>query len=113
MAYDIIGDKLVNWHNLESAREQWPDAPDDDLVLEEILDVAQVQVMQYAGTDPEVQVPQRFRRAQLIHAKNMYTAQMVDSGGMVGEGDFQIRPHPLDWHVKQLIRPRRAVPLVR
>ena len=117
------------WHDVLSAREEWVDAPDDDSILGELLSIAAEQVMAYApaslreefegevGDDewPEgwSNPPIAFRRAQLMHAKNMWTADRVDSGGTFGDGEFQVRPHPLDWHVKQLIRPRTAVPRVR
>lgn len=117
---------MGTWHDIESARDSdWSDAPDDDDVLEELLEIAQDAVVRYMprverlayeealdAEDPW-DVPARLRKAQLMHAKNIYTSDVVDTGGGIGDGEFQIKPHPLDWHVKQLIRPRRAVPRVR
>lgn len=113
---------MSSWHNLESARLQWADAPYDDDVLEELLEVARGQVITYSPTkkaDPIVElastdVPVHYRLAQLRQATNLWTAASVDTTGGMGDGsDFVIRPHPLDWHVKQIIRPRGGAPRVR
>lgn len=42
----------------------------------------------------------------------MWNAGIVSPGGEFGEGEFTMSTHPLDWHVKQLLRPKRAVPVV-
>lgn len=117
---------MADWHTTETAAAEWSDAVGvgDDDVLEELLEVAKEQVMAYAfksdreayeaATESEpYDVPLRLRRAQLRQAENMWNAARVDSAGEIGEGSFVSSPHPLDWHIKQLIRPRRAVPRVR
>ena len=59
-------------------------------------------------------IPTRYALAQLMQAKNMWNAGRVDASGGIGDGgDFVIRPVPLDWHVKQLLRPKRGAPRVR
>lgn len=113
---------MTTWHNLESARANWDDAPYDDDQLTELLEVARTQVVAYAPerkADPIVQpdseaVPVTYRLAQLRQAQNIWTAGTVSSDGTTGDGgDFVLRPHPLDWHVKQIIRPKGARPRVR
>lgn len=116
---------MATWHTLESAREYWLDADLDDDVLQELLDIAQEQVIAYAPkvydsegavvdlTAEEADVPTNYRYGQLEQAKNLWNAGRVDASGGVGEGDFVMRPHPLDWIIKQILRPRRAVPRVR
>lgn len=113
---------MTTWHNLESARIQWADAPYDDDTLDELLEVARGQVVAYSPTkksDPivapdSVDVPVHYRLAQLRQATNIWTAGSVDTTGGIGDGsDFVIRPHPLDWHIKQIIRPRGGSPRVR
>lgn len=114
---------MATWHDIESARDQWVDAPLDDERLEELLTVACQQVVAYAPKSvrealeaddaaPD-EVPTNLRVAQLMQARNIFNAQRVDaaSGGM-GEDTFMVRPHPLDWMVKQIIRPRTGVPRV-
>lgn len=115
---------MTKWHDTESARTNWDDAPYEDEQLAELLAVARGQVIAYSPTrkddpivaaDSEV-VPVEYRLAQLRQAQNIWTAQNVNSDGGMGDGDaFTLRPvsHPLDWHVKQIIRPKGARPRVR
>lgn len=115
---------MAQWHDPESAQANWEDAPYDADELQELLDVARGQVVAYSPhkkADPivaagSVDVPVEYRLAQLRQARNIWAAQNVDSSGGIGDGgDFELRPvtHPLDWHVKQIIRPKGATPRVR
>lgn len=103
------------WHTPDTARDVWRDANQlDDTDLVELLDVAQLQILAYA-TPADVteasggNVGVNLRMAQLMQAKNIYNAARVDPSNGIGDGDsFTLTPMPLDWHVKQLIRPRTA-----
>lgn len=115
---------MANWHDRASARANWEDAPYIDDTLDELLEIARGQVVAYSphrkadpvvAADSEV-VPVEYRLAQLRQAQNIWAAQNVDSSGGMGDGgEFELRPvtHPLDWHVKQIIRPKGATPRVR
>lgn len=111
---------MANWHDIDSARDEWIDAPMNDDVLTALLAVSKQQVIAYAPrlpvvdppVDPEV-IPENYRYGQLEQAKNLYNAGRVDASGGDGDGSFVARPHPLDWIIKQILRPRRAVPRVR
>lgn len=103
------------WYDTATTRAQWRDAPDDDVALWELLEVAKDQVLSYAGGvgGPGFQVPPNLRKAQLMQARNIWNAAKVDaSNGEIGEDTFAIRPFPLDWAVRQMIRPKRALPWV-
>lgn len=113
---------MSTWHTPESASAQWDDAPLDEGDLAELLEVARVQVVTYSPhkkDDPAVApesatVPVTYRLAQLRQAQNIWTAGAVDPAGGIGDGEsFTITPHPLDWHVKQIIRPKGGRPSVR
>lgn len=111
---------MATWYDIDSARADWIDAPLNDDTLQALLDVSKQQVIAYAPrlpvpVDPEapVEVPANYRYYQLMQATNIWNAGRVDASGGVGEGEFVIRPHPLDWQIKQGLRPRRAVPHVR
>lgn len=113
---------MTTWHDTESAAYQWPDAPDDTDILEELLEVARGQVVAYSPhrkADPIVatdsdDVPVEYRLAQLRQATNLFNAGSVAPDGGLGDGgSFVMTPHPLDWHVKQIIRPKRGAPHVR
>ena len=113
---------MATWHTPASAREHWADAPgypeDEADVLVELLEVAREQVEAYAPALPlpaegeALEIPATYRYAQLMQARNIWNASTVSPGGDLGEGDFTITVHPLDWTVKQMLRPKRAVPVV-
>lgn len=98
---------MAEWHTLDSARDQWDDAPLDDDYLQELLDVAKDAVLTYghALTEEEA-VPTRYRVAQLMQARNIFNASKASAGGDLDGSSFGISTAPLDWQVKQLIRPR-------
>lgn len=104
----------MTWHDEETARDEWESAPTNDDVLTQLLEVSKQQVIAYAPKLAEdAAVPVNYRYGQLEQAKNLYNASSVDSSGGMGEGEFVMRPHPLDWIIKQILRPKRAVPRVR
>ncbi|WP_157001436.1 hypothetical protein [Agromyces laixinhei] len=106
----VVQDPDSPWCTLDSIRDEWPDAETiDDGPLWRLLSLAREQVLAYAPTlaegDP---VPERYREAQRVQARNVWNASRVAPDGGIGSDDFVIRPFPLDWHVKQIIRPKRA-----
>lgn len=109
----IIQDDSTGWHTLDSIRDQWDSAPDDDMVLYELLEVAKNDVIAYAPKLGEgVKPPLHYRRGQQLHARNGWNAGAVDTTGVIGDTGFVVRPFPLDWAVKQTLRPKRGVPVV-
>lgn len=121
-----------SWHTVTTARDEWVDAPVDEVGLATLLTVAKNDVISYAPkfTDPDTgvvslgyidpvsgiisavtdnTVPADYRLAQLMQARNTWNANKVDpSNGQMGDDTFVMRPFPLDWFVKQLIRPNRG-----
>lgn len=100
------------WHTLDTARDDWRDAPGFDAWLYECLWVARNDVIAFAPKLAEGQRPPlNYRRAQIMQARNLWNAGKVDpSSGGIGEDTFVLRPFPLDWTIKQTLRPKRAVP---
>ena len=102
------------WHTIDSARREWPGATSDDARLLELLDVSRIQVLEYA---PELEdgatVPVNYKAAQLMQARNVWNAYQTDPNSNVyGPDGFSVPVYPLDWSVKQMLRPKRAVPVV-
>lgn len=111
----IIVEDEDGWSTLDAARNGWPDAEAlDDVTLWELLQVARHQVLEYARHIPDGDViPLSYVRAQVMQSRNILNAARVDAAaGGDGEGSFMLRPYPLDWTIKQLVRPRAGKPVV-
>ncbi len=112
---------MAQWHTVESARDQWPDAPSDygddgDDTLTTLLAVAQDAVIAYAPAvaDPLTDIPDGYRHAQLMQARNVWNASKASAGGGdIDGGQYGISAgFPLDWQVRQLIRPKHGRPWI-
>ncbi len=111
----VADDTSSEWSTLARARDQWIDARAiDDAMLFELLMLSQHQILEYAPVLAEgAAIPLNYKMAQISQAKNVYNGSLVDAGsGDIGEGTFAIRPFPLDWQIKQILRPRRGTPVV-
>ena len=112
---------MAHWHDIDSARDLWDDAPLDDDELTELLEVAADAVVSFAPAlvvavapgDHEGVIPVAWRRAQLMQARNIHNADLVTPGGEVGADGFVRTIHPLDWQIKQILRPKKGAPRAR
>lgn len=107
-AFIVVEDRN-EWHTLHSAREEWRDAPRDDVALHTILTLARDEVEAYARIGASWAT---IRQGQIMQARTLWNAAKVDASGTLGDGTFQITPRPLDWMVRQVLRPKTAVPKV-
>lgn len=105
----FVVEALDGWYTLWEAREDWAQAPHLDHQAFELLQMAREQCLEYAPLAEGAAVPGRHRQAQLMQARNIWNSQKVDpaTGGIDGES-FVITPHPLDWMIKQILRPNRG-----
>lgn len=110
----VAQDDSDGWNSLDTARDLWADAPRSDLALYEVLEVAKNEILNFAPElSEDAPIPNSYRRAQLMNARDVWNASKVDAGsGELGEETFAIRPFPLDWSIKQILRPRRGAPTV-
>jgi len=99
----------IGWHTLDTARDGWLDAPDEDDQLWELLESARIQCEAYAPPLGDV-VPVNYRQAQLMQARNLWQSVRQDPGSQLGPDGMTITVFPLDWIVKALLRPKRGVP---
>lgn len=105
----------TDWLTEVEVATLWVDAPDDAFTLGLLMNAALAQVLAFAPAAPgdsPTPVPPNFKLAQLMQTRNLWNASQVDPGGSMGESDFAVRPFPLDWQVKALLRPKSATPLV-
>lgn len=100
------------WHTLESAREQWTDAPYVDSTLSDLLETARIQCEAFAPAVTGPVAPVNYRQAQLLQVRNLWQATTKNVGGDIDAGGFSMPVYPLDWIVKGLLRPKRGVPIV-
>lgn len=108
----VVQDQFSEWHTLDSARGDWADAEHiGDMALWELLEVARNDVLSFApALAVDVPVPVHYRKAQIMQARNILNATGVDpASGDDGAGSFVIRPFPLDWQIKQTLRPKRGL----
>lgn len=115
---------LVPWYSVATIRAKdpetgtsvWDEAADlPDSLLTDLLFLARSSVEAYApvlpADTPAGRCPVAYRHAQLMQTRNLWNATEVDSGGGFGGDDFSIRPMPLDWIIKQILRPKTGVPV--
>jgi hypothetical protein len=129
---------MATWHTIESARDEWPDAPSDygdggDGTLTTLLAVSKEAVLAYAPSsaappeptyiqdedgyivevDPADVIPDGWRAAQLMQARNVWNSSKSSSSGDLDGGQYGIAVgFPLDWQVRQLIRPKTGKPWI-
>jgi len=107
----------VAWHTATTIAADWPDAEDvPAALLNDLLNVARAAVEEFAPVLPAEMVedglcPASYRLAHFMQTRNLWNAVEVTPGGDFGDDTYSMRPVPLDWIVKQLLRPKRAVPV--
>lgn len=100
---------IIGWVDTEDVIDEWADAPDGEL-LASYLDAAYEQCVEYlppeTDLDPET-VPARWPKAQLMQARALYRAVAAGSGDQIGADGMTVTVFPMDWTVRNLLRPRR------
>jgi hypothetical protein len=108
--FKFIVQEIDGWLTLEMARAQWADAPLDDVLLFQILDTAKEQCLAYAPALAEgAPIPQRYVQAELMQARAIYQSVIANQQDNVGVEGFQVRVFPLDFTIRALLRPKRAI----
>lgn len=98
------------WLDLQTARNQWADAPLDDIFLHQILDTAKKQCQKYAPALPALQHPPiEYVQAQLIQARAIYQNVISNNNDTTGLEGFTVRIFPLDYNIRAMLRPKRAI----
>jgi hypothetical protein len=99
----------VGWTTTEQARAGWPDAPKSDERLNALLLAAYESGVIYAPAIPDgAAVPQRYKEAQLLTARAIWTAAraQADALGLNDDGVNLATVTPtLSGQIQQLYRP--------
>ncbi len=89
----------------------WADAPQPDAVLTALLTSAQRDCMAFldvptdTALDADAFVAASWKQAVIVQARGRYRALVAGGAESIG-ADFPITIHPLDWAVKQLLKPK-------
>jgi hypothetical protein len=109
----VAQDPDSEWHTLDSIREDWPDGETiSDAMLWTLLEIVRQQIAEFGTTLTGTAALDATNYAQRVQVRNTWNAAKVSPAGEFGGDEFVIRPFPLDWHVKQILRPKRGVPVV-
>jgi hypothetical protein len=110
----VVQERATGWYTLEWARSAWRDAPMSDERLFTILEVAKTQVLAWGVALAEDELPpMNYREAQLMQARNIWNTAKTDPANYgIGDEALIIRPFPMDWTVKAIIRPKSPKPVV-
>lgn len=108
--WPFIVQEIDGWLTLDRARLDWADAPQDDVLLYRILEAAKAQCVAYA---PVLAVgallPLRYVQAQAMQARALYQSIIANQNDTVGVDGFAVRVFPLDFTIRALLRPKRAI----
>lgn len=109
-ALEIVVEQVNGWLTLEQARQLWADAPLDDVFLAKLLDTAKEQCVAYAPVlAVGAAVPARYSQAQLTQARALYQSTIANQNDNVGIEGFTVRVFPLDFTIRAMLRPKRAI----
>jgi len=101
------------WVSDVEAEELWPDAAAlDPDVLALLLTGAHEACVQFAPVPEPTPVPARYKLAQVSQAKAVYRSLVAGTDGTIGLDGQAVAVFPLDWNVKQHLRPARGRPLI-
>lgn len=103
------------WASLEAARAQWADAEQmEDPELTQYLAAAYEQCVEFAPelADGQTVIPQRLVQAQVMQARAIWRSLTAGDNNQLGPDGFSVTVYPMDWTVKNLLRPRRGLPRV-
>jgi hypothetical protein len=91
---------VVGWVTLSFAREKWSDA--EDLADE---DLTSYLLSAY-------EVPESWRLAQVMQARAQMRSLTAGRDDNMAADGLTVTVYPLDWNVRQLLRPKRGRPRV-
>lgn len=65
-----------------------------------------------ASSSEDAPIPDGYPMAQLLQAKNIWNSGKATPSGDFDGGQYSLSTFPLDWQVRQLIRPKRGRPVI-
>jgi hypothetical protein len=111
----VVAEAVDGWLTMALTRRLWPDAPDDDVALFLLLGSARSACESYAPVlAADENPPEHYLQAQLVQARSVWNLmqtgpQTVDA---IGLDAYAVRVYPLDYNVRQLLRPKSGKPVM-
>jgi hypothetical protein len=107
-------DAPVGWISLEYAREKWHDAMDmDDEDLTSYLLSAYESCVAFAPALADgAEVPESWRLAQVMQARAIRRSLVAGTADNMTADGLTVTVYPLDWTVRQQLRPKTGRPRV-
>lgn len=103
---------VVGWVDTDEDLLKWPDGARDTEGIAPYLQAAHEQCLAFLPPvdveplpDP---IPGRFVLAQLLQARALYRSAIAGSNDQIGPDGMSVTVFPMDWTVKNLLRPRRV-----
>lgn len=91
----------------------WADAPADPDALTLYLTAAYGQCVEFApALAVDAPVPANYRLAQVLQARALQRSTVAGSGDQMGGDGFTVTVFPMDWNVKNLLRPTKGTPVI-
>ena len=105
---------VVGWVTLTQARELWPDADvlGDDVLTTYLASAHESCVAFAPALADGATVPEAWQVAQVMQARAVYRSLKAGARDQVGPDGFAVTVYPLDWNVRQQLRPKQGRPLV-
>jgi hypothetical protein len=103
----------IGWVDTSDAINQWPEAEDlTEGVLCSHLQAAYEQCVAFLPPAYLVewpsQIPDRWKQAQMQQARALWRASVTGSGDQLGGQGLSVTVFPMDWTVKNLLRPSKV-----
>lgn len=103
------------WVTTEQAEALWADAAHlDPDVLALLLESAHADCVAFLPTmtaDPDP-IPASWKLAEVYQARSRYNAVLAAGDDQVGADGQTITTFPLDWQIRQLLRPKHGKPSI-
>lgn len=104
----------VGWVTLSFAREKWRDAEDltDDDLTSYLLSAYESCLPFAPALVDGAEVPESWRLAQVMQARAQMRSLTAGRDDNMAADGLNVTVYPLDWNVRQLLRPKRGRPRV-
>lgn len=109
---------VIGWVDTDTDLNEWPDSPSDENTLARYLGAAYEQCLDFLPQARDengvlvpvvpAPVPERFVLAQILQARGLYNSVKSGPDDRQGIEGVGVTVFPMDWSVKNLLRPRRV-----